>query len=141
MIGSRRVEWVKYFLTVPEMYVREWPAGLKRRTKLKGRELTDDEAWTSNGRWERTLYFIAPQFGTSDGRFPLIEVPETEAELIRQTMGDSRPRGGPFTPAGQAWLAAHPEDRAAKYLGVTPPVYDGAGRLVTPMGPVPAEPA
>jgi hypothetical protein len=123
------------------MFVREWPSGLVRRTKLVGDDFLDDEAWTSKGRWERTLYFISQELGSSDASVPLIEVPETEAELIRQTMGDSRPRGGPFTPAGQAWLAAHPEDRAAKYLGVTPPVYDRAGRLVTPMGPVPGDPA
>ena len=44
------------------MFVREWLAGLMRRTKLARYDLTRDEAWTSDNRWERTLYFIAPEF-------------------------------------------------------------------------------
>jgi hypothetical protein len=138
-VTTDQIERIEYFLTVPEMYVREWPAGLMRRTKLVGIDRTNDEAWTSNDRWEPTFYFIAPEFGSSHARFPLIEVPDAEAELIRQTMADSRPRGGPFTAAGQTWLAAHPQDGAAKYFGVTPPVCDRVGLLVTPMGPVPGE--
>ncbi len=132
------VEWVKYFAELYAGYVREWPSGLLRRVKYVGNAVTDDEVWTKSHRWDRTLFFVASQFGSSDADVPVIEVPETEADLIRQMVG-VRPRGGPFTPEGQAWLAEHPDDRAAKYLGVTPPVYDTAGRLVTPMGHVPGD--
>ena len=112
------IEWVKYFAKLYPGFVREWPGGLLRRVKLAGRDLTDDSAWTSHHRWERTSFFLASQFGSSDGDVPLVEVPEAEAELIRQMLG-VRPPGGPFTPEGQAWLAEHPDDRAAKYLPQT----------------------
>jgi hypothetical protein len=134
--GVGDVEWVRYYVTVPNKYVPEWPGGLKRRTKRAGNDALVDEAWTAHRRWEYTPEFAAPRFGGSEAPFPLVEIDEAEADRLRAVMTD-RPRGGPFTPQGQSWLADHPDDPAAKYLGVTAPVYDGAGRLVTPMGPVP----
>ncbi len=116
------VEAVQYFAALDPGYVREWPSGLMRRVKVRGVDLTDDQVWTSGGEWRRTMYFIGSQFGHDEGEVPLIEVREEEAEVIRGELW-IRPRGGPFSPDGQAWLTAHPEDRAAKYVGVTPPAH------------------
>lgn len=125
-----------YYAIVDLGFTREWPSGLHRRTVIDESGGLFDEAWTSRDMWEPTTFFVATLFGdfTFDD-VPYVEV--GEAERIR-AMG-VRPRGGPFTEAGQEWLAAHPEDPAAKYLGVEGPVYDAAGRLLRPMGPVRGE--
>ena len=127
------VEWVKYFAETTNGFVREWPGALYRRTKVVGRQRLRDAAWTANHKWERTSLFIAHKFGKDDGDVLVVEVPADEAEQIREMIG-VRPRGGPFTPEGQAWLAEHPEDRAAKYLGVGPE-YKSAHQMVSPVDP------
>lgn len=128
-----------YYAVIHRGFTREWPSGLRRRTVIDEAGGLFDEAWTSRNMWEPTTFFVAALFGdfTYDD-VPYVEVGEVEAERIRSMLG-VRPRGGPFTEAGQEWLAAHPEDPAAKYLGVEGPVYDAAGRLLRPMGPVRGE--
>lgn len=125
-----------YYAIVHPRFTREWPSGLVRRTEIAETGRLVDEDWTGRKQWEPSTFFLGPQFGdfSQDG-IPYVEVEEAEAERIRLMPG-VRPRGGPFTEAGQRWLAEHPDDPAAKYLGVSGPEYDSAGRLVRAMGPV-----
>jgi hypothetical protein len=110
-----------YFAVMHPGFTLEWPSGLVRRTVVDESGTTFDEGWTARKRWEPSTFFIGPQFGdfTDDG-VPYAEVDPLKAERIREMLG-VWPRGGPFRPAGQAWLAAHPDDPAAKYLGVAAP--------------------
>ena len=133
MADERELHWVKYYAKTPDGFVREWPSGLAWRTKTADSDLIWDETWTRDRRWEHTMLFASHRFGGDEGDYLVVEVPEHEAELIREMIG-VRPRGGPFTPEGQAWLAEHPEDRAAKYLGVVPE-YDSARQMVSPRDP------
>lgn len=128
-----------YFAVIHPRYTREWPSGLRRRTVVDDSGRTFDEAWTARGKWEYSTFFTGAQFGdfTYEG-IPYVEIDADEAERVRGLLA-ARPRGGPFTPEGQEWLATHPDDPAVKYLGVAPPEYDAAGRLVKPMGPLPGE--
>ena len=114
MIGS-----VTYYAILHDGFTREWPSGLYRRTVIDDAGETADEAWTARGQWETTVFFRGPAFGDfSNDDVERIEIDEAEAEEVRALLG-VRPRGGPFTDAGQAWLREHPDDRAAKYLGAT----------------------
>lgn len=123
-----------YYAVIHPRFTLEWPSGLVRRTIVDESGTTFDEGWTARNEWEPSTFFIGPQFGdfTYDG-VPYAEIDPLEAERIREMLG-VWPRGGPFRPAGQAWLAAHPDDPAAKYLGVAAPEFDSAGRPVKPMG-------
>lgn len=108
---------IQYYAIIHDGFTREWPSGLHRRTVIDDQGETADEAWTARGRWETTLFFRKPAFGDFDGDdVPRIEIDEAEAEAVRSMMG-VRPRGGPFTAAGRAWLREHPDDRAARSLG------------------------
>jgi hypothetical protein len=108
----------QYYAILHAGFTREWPSGLYRRTVIDDAGATADEAWTARGRWETTLFFRGPVFGDfSNDDVARIEIDETEAEAVRSMIG-VRPKGGPFTDAGQAWLREHPEDGAAKYLGL-----------------------
>jgi len=136
---SRDLGSTRYFAVIHNGFTREWPSGLRRRTVVDAAGDTADEAWTARGQWEATTFFRGEKFGDfTNSDVPYVEVDEAEAESIRSMIG-VRPRGGPFTDDGQRWLAANPDDPAAKYLGVRGPVYDSAGRLIEPMGPVPGE--
>jgi hypothetical protein len=107
----------RYYAIVDDGFTREWPSGLHRRTVIDAAGETADEAWTARGRWETTLFFRGAVFGDfSNDDVTRIEIDEAEAEAVRTMIG-VRPRGGPFTEAGQRWLREHPDDRAAKYLG------------------------
>lgn len=119
-----------YFAVMYPGYTREWPSGLRRRTAVDDSGRTFDEAWTARGAWEYSTFFTGAQFGdfTYEG-VRYVEIDADDAERVRELIA-VRPRGGPFTPEGQKWLAAHPEDPAVRYLGVAPPEYDAAGRLV-----------
>ncbi|MEO5534188.1 MAG: hypothetical protein ABIR17_03555 [Pseudolysinimonas sp.] len=129
MIGD-----VRFYAVMHNGFTREWPSGFRRRTSIDDTGVTRDEAWTSREQWEPSAFFFGAQFGDfSDQDVPYVEVGEAEADDIR-SMLTTRPRGGPFTEAGQQWLTAHPEDRAAIYLGVSGPVFDSAGHRVTPTG-------
>lgn len=111
MIGS-----TQYYAILHDGFTREWPSGLYRRTVIDDAGNTSDEAWTARGRWETTLFFRGPAFGDfSNDDVVRVEIDEAEAEAVRSMMG-VRPKGGPFTDAGQAWLRDHPDDRAATYL-------------------------
>lgn len=133
---SAPVGTVVYYAVIHPRFTREWPSGLVRRTVVADTGRTVDEDWTGRKRWEPSTFFLGPQFGDfSQEDIPYVEVGEAEAEKIRETLG-TRPRGGPFTDEGQRWLAEHPDEPAAKYLGVSGPEYDSAGRLVKPMGAV-----
>jgi len=108
-----------YYAILHDGFTREWPSGLYRRTVIDDAGATSDEAWTSRGRWETTTFFRGPVFGDfSKDDVGRIEIDADEAEAVRAMIG-VRPRGGPFTDAGQAWLREHPDDPAAKYLGAT----------------------
>jgi hypothetical protein len=109
----------QYYAILHEGFTREWPSGLYRRTVIDDAGETTDEAWTARGRWETTLFFRGPVFGDfSNDDVERIEIDEAEAEAVRAMIG-VRPKGGPFTDAGQAWLRQHPEDRAAMHLGAS----------------------
>jgi hypothetical protein len=110
---------IRYYAIVHDGFTREWPSGLYRRTVIDEQGETADEAWTARGRWEGTLFFRKPAFGDFDGDdVERIEIDETEAEVVRSMLG-VRPRGGPFTAAGQAWLREHPDEPGAPSPSVT----------------------
>lgn len=112
---------VTYYAVVHPLFTREWPSGLVRRTVVADTGSAVDEDWTGRNQWERSTFFLGPQFGDfSQDDVPYVEVGEQEAERIRHTLG-TRPRGGPFTDEGQRWLAEHPDDPAVKYLGGSGP--------------------
>lgn len=64
------IESAKYFVETTNGYVREWPGALYRRAKLAGHDSLYDASWTVSQRWERSLVFIAHEFGSSDGECP-----------------------------------------------------------------------
>jgi hypothetical protein len=121
---STMIASTTYYVVVHNGFTREWPSGIRRRTVIDESAGTTDEAWTANRKWEPSTFFTGPFFGDfSNEDIPRVEVNVEEADQVRGMLG-IRPRGGPFTKAGQKWLQDHPEDPAAKYLGVPGPEYD-----------------